>query len=515
TQSFLQTQKNDPLFHRLLNIVMLLSCSIFIGFYLDDFRYSAMASGISAVLILITVVLAAVCSVKRGYKPARYFAIAFISVIVGAMLYTLKSFGLLPANWFTVYSLQIGSAMEVVLLSLGLASRINLLKAEKAGAEKLAYETQISTNKLKDEFISTITHELLTPINGIKLSLDLARKMEAPPNLKNLVCTAQDSTAHLHRLVDSMLTFVEAKRGSMKLSLASKDLRKSLESEFDQFREFKQPNVKMDFEWDNKLPNYVMLDAKKLQVLLIQLLKNAVAHTSSGSIVMKVFQCDETKFTVEITDTGTGIEPAKLQTVFEAFHQLDGSMARDYGGLGLGLAIVKDLLNLMGGTLDIDSKFGKGTCVSFTLPITLPAKSSVSANQQSPIDDVKLPCDTKILVVEDNPVNLMLLCKILEQEGIEVERASNGLEAIEMAKSTSDIGAILMDCQMPVMDGYKATREIRKLEGYSHIPIIAVTANISERDKDKCIGCGMNDVLNKPTGKDVVLESLSYWLRKK
>ena len=258
----------------------------------------------SASLVLISIIVATASSLKMGYKPARYFAIAFISVIAGAVLYTLKSFGLLPANWLTVYSLQIASAMELVLLSLGLASRITLLKAEKAEAEKLAYEAQISSNKLKDEFISTITHELLTPINGIKLSLDLARRMEPPEKLDSLVCTAQDSTSHLHRLVDSMLTFVDAKRGAMKLSLSSENLRCLIKSEFDQYKDFKQPNVSMLFDWDSALPDYVMLDAKKLQVLVNQLLKNAVAHTSSGSITMKVYESAEAEFTVEISDTG-------------------------------------------------------------------------------------------------------------------------------------------------------------------------------------------------------------------
>lgn len=510
TQSFLLTQRYCPKHDKVMHVLgygPLINCILVITL---PFSISASLAVFMGFLSLLIMASAGISSLKAGSRQARFYLAAWSILICSSFLFLFRLIGFLPSNWLTLHSIQIGSVVEAILLSLGLADRINMLKAEALKAEQGA-------NKLKDEFMSTITHELLTPVNGIRLSLDLLKDKLVTSEDKQLYQTANDSNSHLLKLIESMFTFVEARRGSIKPEESAVVFKQSCENVFNYFHNSKKDSVNIDFVWDSKLPEYVLLDEKKFSLVLSQLMKNACSYTKSGSVVMSVTLEGCTKCRISVKDTGIGIESEKLDSLFEAFNQSDNSLKREHGGLGLGLSIVNDILNLFSTKLELISEVGKGTCATFVMPITSPSpeeiellKKSVTVPIQTTLNETSKK--SKILVVEDNPVNAKLLCKLLEKVGYVPVSAIHGEEAISILDEQDDIDAILMDCQMPVMDGYEATRIIRDHDNYSEIPIIAVTANVSAEDQQRCKDCGMDHYLPKPVKKDILVEVLTRYL---
>ncbi|MCP5210398.1 MAG: sensor histidine kinase [Hahellaceae bacterium] len=299
--------------------------------YSSSFFHTSLPRCFSRLLSSVAMASAGIASLKAGSRQARFYLAAWSVLLLSSFLFLFRLMGLLPSDWFTLYAVQIGSVIEAVLLSLGLADRINLLKAE-------ALKTEQSANKLKDEFMSTITHELLTPVNGIRLSLDLLKDKFITSEDKQLYQTANDSNSHLLKLIESMFTFVEARRGSIKLEESLVRFKQSCENVFNYFHNSKKNGVSLDFIWDAQLPDYVLLDEKKFTLVLSQLMKNACSYTKSGSVVMSLTLEGDSHCRVSVKDTGIGIDSEKLDTLFEAFNQADNSLKREHGGLGIGLS---------------------------------------------------------------------------------------------------------------------------------------------------------------------------------
>ncbi len=510
TQSFLFTQRYCPKHHNAMQILgygSLINCLLVI---LLPFSIPAYLAVFLGFLSSVAMASAGIASLKAGSRQARFYLAAWSVLLLSSFLFLFRLMGLLPSDWFTLYAVQIGSVIEAVLLSLGLADRINLLKAE-------ALKTEQSANKLKDEFMSTITHELLTPVNGIRLSLDLLKDKFITSEDKQLYQTANDSNSHLLKLIESMFTFVEARRGSIKLEESLVRFKQSCENVFNYFHNSKKNGVSLDFIWDAQLPDYVLLDEKKFTLVLSQLMKNACSYTKSGSVVMSLTLEGDSHCRVSVKDTGIGIDSEKLDTLFEAFNQADNSLKREHGGLGIGLSLAKDILNLFNTKLELISEVGKGTRATFVMPLSLPSQEEIASLKKNDLASAQVAPNegtkkSKILVVEDNPVNSKLLCKLLEKVGYSPLAAIHGEDAISILNEQNDIEAILMDCQMPVMDGYEATRIIRNHNVYSKIPIIAVTANVSTEDQQRCIDCGMDFYLAKPVRKEVLIETLTRYL---
>ena len=415
---------------------------------------------------------------------------------------------------------------DMVLESLGSADRINTLKTE-------ALEAAESANRLKDEFMSTITHELLTPINGIRLSLSLLK-----PGVSGEYCdfleTANDSSQHLLNIIESTVTFVEARRGTIQLKHKPLDVKQLLENVFSLFNSTQSGtynsqnnNVALHFDWVPKDPLWIFGDEDKLSTIVIQLMKNAYAFTKSGTITLHCAVANqegsETALNISVMDTGIGIHDEVKTKIFEAFNQADNSMRRQHGGMGIGLTLVKELLSLMGGSLHLDSIPQKGS--TFTLHIPVEITTSIAATPHHALQHTTSTTHTKresspdsfkqskILVVEDNNVNMTLLCKVLEKSDYHPLRAYHGEEALSVLDENDDIAAILMDCQMPIMDGYEATRKIRQQDKYKQLPIIAVTANVSEEDQQRCYEAGMSEFLPKPVKRAALESTLLKWLR--
>lgn len=508
-QSFIQLHK----YHRRLNTLLswLAAFSFAIGglSLLLNYQLVVMLISLCGFGVVCFSLAAGIVALRQGSRPAGFYLLAWIVLLVFSAIHILVIFGVLPTHPMLENSIQIGGAVEAILLSMGLADRINTL-------QKQALQTSQEANKIKDDFMSTITHELLTPINGVKLSLELLK-----PSLKDtrdiqLLKTASDSSTHLMNLIESMFNFVELRRGSAKLKLKPTDLKWILTSIYDYFDSVNNnAGVHFYLEWDDTLPDLVMADEKKITSIVVELMKNAYAFTPEGYIGISARKVPGSPAGIKISiqDTGRGISSEKLKRIFEAFDQEDNSNLREHGGLGIGLTMINDILKLMHSRLEIESTVNKGTLACFVLPIQ--ESNETLAGNVAPLRNKPAPntlIQHKVLVVEDNPVNAKLLCKVLENANYIPITASNGLEALDKLDAEKDLKAVLMDCQMPVMDGFHATRIIRRHHIHSNIPVIAITANISSEDHDHCLECGMNDVLTKPVRKHQIEETLVKWL---
>ena len=271
-------------------------------------------------------------------------------------------------------------------------------------------------------------------------------------------------------------------------------------------------------EIDEKVPNLIRGDSVRIRQILGNLLTNAIKFTEKGDVTVSinVLEIDEKRvlLKIRVIDTGIGISEEAQRRLFNSFTQADGSTTRKYGGTGLGLAIVRQLVTMMRGRLGVDSETGKGSTFWAEIAFEVVDESVVETKKEEVDVEVHM-LSGKALLVEDNPVNQVVARKMLEKVGIEYEVANNGKEAIERLQQRHEFDLVLMDCQMPVMDGYEATQKLREYEAENDQPrltIIAMTANAMEGDKDKCLAVGMDDYVAKPVKQDALKKTLSKYL---
>ena len=524
---FLQIDKQHPRINTML-IVIVAFCyvSLFASFFVG-YRVSILLAvwiGFGAVL---SILIAAVNSLLTGFRGAKLFLMAWVTLLFASVVMGLTASGFLPANIFTRHVAQVGSALEVILLSLALADRINCIKAEKRFLEKQiklkleeknielnsALDLLKENNTLKDEFLATISHELRTPMNGIEGSLQIIQDGFIDGSVKPHVEAATQSANRMTQLVDSLLEYSEIQSGDWHLFEQPFILDRLVEkckSIIDSDCSIK--GIQFSIVNNTDIQSQLIGDSLRLHHLLFQLLDNAVKFTHKGSITLTIdaheieggYQLDFT-----ICDTGIGIATETLKDIFESFRQMDGSFSRQYGGLGIGLSLCKAIVDRMGGTISVNSVLDEGT--TFTVSVDFRRGNVITSIKKSS-DGCLLPGSPLILIVEDNPVNLMTLTAMVGKLGGRVEKANNGKEAVDMA-NIKEYDIILMDCQMPILDGFEATKAIRKMGCInSETHIIAVTANAMSGDRDRCLEAGMDDYIRKPIKKDIVFEKMHYWL---
>ena len=463
-----------------------------------------------------------------GDRTARFFILAWFCLLVAALIMGGVAIGIIPANVFTTNALLVGSAIEASLLSLTLADRMSTIQKQRAEAEKKAKDalerantTLQETNKNKDEFLATVSHELRTPMNGVLSCIGHLHEETDPAQHKNLLVLAEQSANHMMLLVDGVLSYAElqSKRFVLKKDLFStQSLMNQLGLQYERLCSDKGIEYIADVKED--VPAYLFGDADKLLQVVSNLTDNAVKFTESGhvKVTLDIEAINKKKQNVEllfiVEDTGPGIPDGSEDIIFTKFRQLDGSNTRSHGGLGIGLSICKEVASQMNATISYQSTRGEGTKFVFSVALkysTQPSESEEeAARSRYPLEE--LVKGKHALIAEDNPINAMILKAILEKIGLQTYTAANGKKALDVMNSHA-VDIVLMDCQMPEMDGLEATQKIREMDGdKALIPIIAVTANATTQDRTRCIEAGMNDYLSKPLNRQELLEKLAQWL---
>ena len=370
-------------------------------------------------------------------------------------------------------------------------------------------------SKAKSEFLAVMSHEIRTPLNGMIGSLNLMDKKRLSPEDSEHLATVHQSSALLVTIINDILDYSKIEAGKFSLDQHVIDL-EQLTNEVGQFYRpiMAEKGLLMDVQLKGISNRYVKGDAIRIKQILNNYLNNALKFTSQGYIHLQLEQTGESDYIFRVIDTGIGINPGDIQNLFKDFSQVNTGATRRFGGTGLGLAISKRLAVLMGGNVGVESEFGKGSCFWATLklePETQAAHKLQHQSQETSDENVLEGVTAKVLLVEDNKVNQMVARKLLEKRSCIVTIANNGVEALD-ALQVDEFDIVLMDCQMPVMDGYEATRQIRA--SGNTVPVIALTANAQTSDRDACLKAGMNDFLSKPFDPRVLYQIISRYSKK-
>ncbi|MFA4924895.1 MAG: response regulator, partial [Ignavibacteriaceae bacterium] len=414
------------------------------------------------------------------------------------------------------------------------------LRQEMVRSEELAKDA-VRSSETKSIFLANMSHEIRTPMNGIIGFLNLIEQgaYKSSEELHDFVTTARQSAETLLDLINDILDFSKIEAGKLQLEEEDFNIREIIDSALQTVStKVNEKRLKMIVDIDQGTTPLLIGDAKRLRQIYINLISNAVKFTEHGQIRITVnsekVDKERIKIVSAIEDSGLGIPKDKMDALFKSFSQVDGTMSRKYGGTGLGLAICKELVSLMNGSIKVDPDYTKGSRFVFSVilkkqkntslfsAIRSQAKTAESdAANKEIIQQQALSKDDlreqrfrfKILLAEDNPVNQKVASKILAQAGFQIDAVNNGKEAYETMLAAAQYDLILMDIQMPEMDGWTATQKIREIKGIGEeIPIIAMTAHALLGDRDKCLAAGMNDYVSKPIKTDEFIALLDKWL---
>jgi signal transduction histidine kinase/FixJ family two-component response regulator len=392
----------------------------------------------------------------------------------------------------------------------------NRIAAEAA----LAHEQVVEASNMKSAFLANVSHEVRTPMNGVIGMTELLMQTKLDEEQVAYAAQIEQSGEHMLAIINDILDISKIETGHLALDVTDFDLGETIKETCSAAGALaRAKGLRLDLQIESDVPTRVRGDGRRLRQALANLLSNAVKFTPAGTVAVHISATrapgETTEVRVVVADTGIGIQPDALQRMFEPFTQADVSTTRLYGGTGLGLAIAREIIQLMGGTITADSTPGHGSTFRFAVQLeappdlnALPEPNVAPTGKQAPA----WPDPPLVLVAEDSQINQIVAARVLERCGCRVEIVADGGEALR-ALATRHYDAVLMDCQMPGMDGYDATAELRRREhGTRHTPVIAMTAHAMTGDRERCLDAGMDDYITKPVRHNDLANTLGRWI---
>jgi hypothetical protein len=424
-------------------------------------------------------------------------------------------------NWRPWILLGIGSLLTIAVVlylllhmshtkrTLGLLNSLEKVNRELAAARDQALEASRS----KSQFLANMSHEIRTPMNGVLATAELVLDTGLTAEQRELISACHVSGQQLLAILNDILDLSRCESGKLTLEQLPFNLRSEVAGVMQLYNVIaQQKGVELSLRCSDEAPQWVLGDPTRLRQVLNNLMSNALKFTDAGSVSLTV-SSDATssrraRVQFNVVDTGVGIPHETLPHLFSPFVQGDGSTTRRYGGTGLGLAICKQLVTLMGGSIDVESDLGKGS--RFVVQVEFdradpPKIVDRDANRAS------LPRRLHVLVAEDNPVNQLVAQRLLERHGCSVDVVATGTAAVNRHRM-EPYDLILMDCQMPELDGYEAARRIRTVNHQARVPIIALTAQAFPDDRERCLAAGMDDYVSKPINAAQFIATVRRWI---
>ena len=510
SRALLQTRQHSRPLHWLLNSALLLQIPCFgLGLF-APYSVSMPFNTLAAAFVALVLVIAGTGMLFKGVRAARFYLLAWSIYLGAVILRVLEGYGVLSPSLLTENGIQIGSAAVVTLLSLALADRIN---SERSERENLARERAVAEAgaAAKGELLATMSHEIRTPMNAVIGLTQLALKQPQEDVTRDYLNRIDRASRALLGILNDVLDFSKIEAGKLaieqipfRLDSVVEDLRSIIEVKAGEKR------LRFDCRVAPEAPLTLSGDPLRLGQVLLNLAGNAVKFTEQGHVDVTVAlverDADSVLLRFEVSDTGIGMTPEQSERIFRDFTQADIAVARRYGGTGLGLAISRRLVEAMGGRISVQSTPGLGSRFSFDLRLRLSGEAP--RMPVATLDRIRLD-GTRILVADDIANNQLIARELLRAAGAEVDTVANGVEAVAAA-ADGRYDAILMDVQMPEMDGLEATRILRQ-RGMRR-PILAMTANVLNQDRDACQAAGMNDFVSKPIDEQQMLAALARHL---
>jgi signal transduction histidine kinase/CheY-like chemotaxis protein len=396
------------------------------------------------------------------------------------------------------------AALAIAIVLMAFWFIINRVKRQQHLIEQLneSERLQREASRVKEHFIANMSHEIRTPMNAILGFVNLLKKQPLDKKTTLYIDSIHQSSEKLLAIINDVLDLSKIEAGMMRIEKSLFSFTELMHAVASMFQgKATEKNLQVVYQLDKKIPDSLNGDSVRITQVLVNLISNAIKFTEKGTINVNATLLQQSSNSIllglQVKDDGIGIAPEQLNKIFDRFTQAEESTTRRYGGTGLGLSIVQQIVTLLGGSIDVESTPGRGTVFNVQIPLDIatpainPDHFEVTGYKQT-----AKPATTRILVVEDNPMNQMLMEHLLEAWHYEFSIAENGLLAVEMIRKEK-FSMVLMDVQMPEMDGYTATRIIRKELG-PDLPVIAMTAHAFEGEREKCIAAGMDDYLAKP-----------------
>lgn len=517
-RTFLHTASHSRWLDRALMLLMAVGVLVMVLALTTSYAVSLrLATGL-ALAFIVTIFTSGVVAWVRGLRVARYFVIAWSAFLLGGLVNTLMVLGYLPNVFLTMYASQIGSAIEVGLLSLALADRINAMRdlqartLQESGQKLAAMNQQLAhTNQLKDEFLATVTHELRTPMNGVIGSLELIKTLDMGPELELYTQTAEGSAREMMHMVNGILALTELQAGRLGMRAQSFALSELVQSLSDQYGPTaRNKGLQFSYEIARILPDQWVGDVDKIRQCLECLLDNAIKFTRVGGVILRVTGKTagpgRWALALNVIDSGIGFVHIEEAELYQNFFQVDGSMTRSYGGLGIGLAICRRLVELLGGRLTHHSQPGQGSQFQLLLELESPLESTQQAEGLS-----RTPNECVVLLVEDSSPGQVVLRGMLLKLGYRVLSVDSGGEAIDVLRRER-VDVVVLGCPLNLVSGTSMGGQLLTLAACAKLPVLALFESETEARQALQQVDGITDYLIKPVRYEDVQHLMSEWL---